>query len=153
MQCVWVSSLGKLFKTSSKSLVTEGSSADVQVAIVFGLMGRALGCLPPEKWKNQSPLRSPAKWKLNNYWPLVVISTLLKPWSYNGRIEIEKMNTGFGHLTIFLIGEAKLREVMETVLPRVLPVDVTLKPFSVLEFSQVWATFNWKFWEFWRKHI
>ena len=52
------------------------------------------------------------------------------------------MNTGFGHLTIFLIGEAKLREVMETVLPRVLPVDVTLKPFSVLEFSQVWATFN-----------
>ena len=53
------------------------------------------------------------------------------------------MNTGFGHLTIFLIGEAKLREVMEeTVLPRVLPVDVNLKPFSVLEFSQVWATFN-----------
>ena len=56
MQCVWVSSLGKLFKTSSESLVTEGSSADVQVAIVLGLMGRALGCLPPEKWKNQSPL-------------------------------------------------------------------------------------------------
>ena len=50
------------------------------------------------------------------------------------------MNTGFGHLTIFLIGEAKLME--ETVLPRVLPVDVNLKPFSVLEFSQVWATFN-----------
>ena len=95
----------------------------------------------------------PAKWKLNNYWPLVVISTFLKPWSYIGWLELEKMNTGFGHLTIFLIGEAKLREVMETVLPRVLPVDVNLKPFSVLEFSQVWATFNWKFWEFWRKHI
>ena len=48
------------------------------------------------------------------------------------------MNIGFGHLTIFLIGEAKLREVMEeTVLPRVLPVDVNLKPFSVLEFSQL----------------
>ena len=40
-------------------------------------------------------------------------------------------HTIFGHLTIFLIGEAKLREVMETVLPRVLPVDVNLKPFSI----------------------
>ena len=46
-----VSSLGKLFKKSSESLVTKGSSAHVQVAIVcvLSLMGRALGCLPPEK--------------------------------------------------------------------------------------------------------
>ena len=43
------------------------------------------------------------------------------------------MNIGFGHLTIFLIGEAKLREVMEeTVLPRVLPVGVNLESFSIV---------------------
>ena len=61
--CIWCNAMcvgffsWKTFQNSSESLVTEGSSADVQVAIVFGLMGRALGCLPPEKWKNQSPLR------------------------------------------------------------------------------------------------
>ena len=48
----------------------------------------------------------------------------------NGHYKKTSESDYFAHLTIFLIGEAKLREVMEeTVLPRVLPLNVNSKPF------------------------